>query len=843
MRNLNAAPVDSATMAFHVASSTLESLEWTRLVARLAAHCRTPQGRARLAADAGPTPRVGEGEIGIASGTGSGGTAIFEPDASGVEARLRETSEARRLLDRGESPELAGCRAIGPLLDRAEKGGLLEPTELLDVAGTVKAIVATRRFLAARRAEAPTLEALADGLASAAALADRLERAFDPSGELRDTASPALAQARRDQTRLAGELAQRVERALRDPDLSPHLSDAYSTLRSGRFVVPIRTDARGRVKGIVHDASRSGTTLFVEPEALVELNNRHREAELAIERETLRVLHALAAEVAREARALRSDLECMAVIDLAFARGALSREQDAHCPFVGREGILDLPGLRHPLIEPGRCVANDLELGARFSVLLLSGPNAGGKTVAMKAMALAALMARAGLHVPAEARARVDLFDGVIAEVGDHQDLAENLSTFSAAMAHLAVVLRSAGPHTLVCLDEIGVGTDPSEGASIAQAALEALAERGARVVTTTHYNLLKEMAELDSRFANASVEFDPETFAPTYRVRIGRPGASSATTVAARMGVPARVLERASALLDREDRRLDRMLSELASARALLEGEQSAARAMRTASEAVREEYRAKLARLERRREELFGEMRRELDAAFKSARDEVARIIAELQRDPSSRHAARAREKLATLSEDTARLEPERADGPTEHAADGDVASASALVAIDWPRARIGDGVRTAQGVVGTLVSLPDRHGRVTLQTAGAKLTLPREQLGRADGSADPRARPSSQPALAASPAPPLRTGGIAEIDLRGLRVDEAIDRLDADLDAAVVAGRDELRVIHGIGTGALRRAVREHLPRSPFVVELLEASRDEGGAGATKVVLRRD
>ncbi|MFO0691340.1 MAG: Smr/MutS family protein [Myxococcota bacterium] len=817
-------------MSFTVAPGTLESLEWSRLLARLGRHCRTPQGLARV-----------EGAV---------DRPLFEASRAEVETRLLETTEARALIDRDELPGLAGCVDVGPLLARAEKGGLLEPAELVDVRGTLKATLAAARFFDTRRERCPALAALAAPIATSPALVARLTRCFDEGGELRDEASATLAAARRDQARLASELAQRVERELRDPDLAAHLSDAYSTIRNGRFVLPVRADARSQVRGIVHDASRSGTTLFIEPEAMVELNNRHREAELAVERETLRVLRELSGAVAGEGETIRADLACIERLDLAFARGALSREMDACPPSVGREGILELPGLRHPLIEPARCVANDLRVGADFAVLILSGPNAGGKTVAMKAMALAALMTRAGLHVPAEPAARVDLFDAVVAEVGDHQDLAASLSTFSAAMAHLAAVLDSAGPHTLVCLDEIGVGTDPAEGASIAQAALEDLAEAGARVVTTTHYNLLKEMAQLDPRFANASVEFDPETLAPTYRVRIGSPGASSAATVAARMGIPARVLARAEALLDREDRSLDRMLSELAATRATLENELAAARTARHAAESLRADYAAKLARLERRREQIFGEMRSTLDAAFREARGAVARVVAELQRDPSSQRAAEAREALERLRSEAEGLEREHGIDATIRAED---AADAAVAPIDWSQARPGDAVRTRHGAVGTLLSLPDRSGRVTVQTAGAKLTLPRDQLGRVAGAG--RARPGDAgsggtalrglegPPSRREPAPALRQGGVVEVDLRGLRVEEGLDRLDEVLDQAAVEGRDELRVIHGIGTGAMRRAVREHLPRSRFVVEMLEASREDGGAGATRAVLRKD
>jgi DNA mismatch repair protein MutS2 len=400
-------------------------------------------------------------------------------------------------------------------------------------------------------------------------------------------------------------------------------------------------------------------------------------------------------------------------------------------------------------------------------------------------------------------------------------------------MANLAEILRRAGPNTLVCLDEIGVGTDPSEGAAIAQSTLETLADSGARVVTTTHYNLLKEMAEVDARFANASVEIDPTTFAPTYRVRIGSPGASSATTVAARMGLPQVVLDRASGLLDREDRRLDRMLSELAASRALLESEKIAAEALREESEQARDEYRTKLARLQERRDKLFGELRRELDDSFRDAHSEVARIIAELQNQPSSRRAASARDNLERLKQDTAtsqtKILPKKKSSDEEDRA----------MSIDWPRARIGDPVRAPGGGAATLLSLPDRKGRVMVQVAGAKVTISRDQLRAGQARADrTRTRQHEFDAV-----PPARLGGVAESDLRGMRVEEALSRLDEALDQAAAEGRDEIRVIHGIGTGALRSAVREHLPRSYHVVEWVEATRDEGGAGATRGILRKD
>ncbi|HEX5067509.1 MAG TPA: Smr/MutS family protein, partial [Myxococcota bacterium] len=690
--------------------------------------------------------------------------------------------------------------------------------------------------LAERAGRAPHLADLAASLPVDRELEREILRCIDPAGEVRDEASPALAAARRSARELAVEIQGRVERILRDPDVAAQLSDQYFTVRNDRYVLPVRSDSRGRVSGIVHDASASGTTLFVEPEALVPLNNRHKQAEIDAQREVLRVLRALSAEAAAAADSIAPGIETLAAIDLAFARGRLADALSATAPEVRDEGVLRLPQLRHPGLPADEAVPNDLRLGEGAHVLVLSGPNAGGKTVAMKAMALAVLMVRAGMHVPAGAGARVDLFDTVLCDIGDGQSIGENLSTFSAHMASLAAIVEQASARAFVALDEVGDGTDPSEGAALAQSVLEALAARGARVVATTHYGLLKEMAEVDSRFLNASVEFDPETLAPTYRLRLGVAGASSATAVAARMGMPGQVLERANQILEREDRQLDRMLVELAASRAALESEKREAFRLREETEAVRDEYRRRLTQLAARRDELFRSMREDLDAAFRDAHAQVAGVIRELQRGGSARAAAAARAELQKIEAAT----PSRvADDVLPAGADGDAALAgngdTAFAPIDWRRARPGDPVRIAGGGAGVLRALPDRRGRVAVALGSARVLVPAERVGLAD-AAPRRAppRPVAAPPVADTAARP------GSCDLRGLRVDEATERLDAELDAARCADARRLVVIHGVGTGALRRAVREQLARSPYVARFENATQDEGGDGATIVWL---
>jgi len=801
-----------------VSQRTLEALEWPLVVERLRAHACTPEGGERCSADPA--------------------SALFAPDPAAASERLAEASEARLLLESDATP-FGGLVDLRPALARAERSGTIGAGDLLDVAGAVGAIAATARFLARRADAAPRLAALGAALGAHRELADAIGASIDSEGRVRDSASSLLAEARSEVHHLEAELQRRLGAALRDPAIAPHLSDSFVTLRNDRYVLPVRADARGKVRGIVHDASASGTTLFIEPQAAVDANNRLKEAELAIERETARILRELSAGVQRETPGLRASLAVLAEIDLAFARGALSREWDAVAPQLREAGVLVLPQLRHPLLPRERAVPNDLRLGGEQRVLVLSGPNAGGKTVAMKAVALAALCVHAGLHVAAAPGARVDWFEDVLADIGDAQSLRDNLSTFSAHLANLARIVDAANPHALVVLDEIGDGTDPGEGAALAQAVLEALAAAGACVVATTHYGLLKELAAVDARFENASFEFDPETLAPTYRLRPGVPGVSSATAVAARMGLRRDVLDRANELLDREDRRLERMLAELNTSRVALDQERREAARARAETEAERQDLGRRLEELQQRRDRLYADMRRDLDTSFRSAHEEVSAVIRGLQRGGDAREAARAREALHAIA--ARAREAERAAGIEPNAA------GTAHQPIDWRAARAGDRVLVSGGGVGVLLSLPDRRGRAAVQVGASRLVVAAERIGRAPeetASERDRVRRVSIEAPAAGGAADGRldaaAGTTARLDLRGLRVEEALARVAAALDRAALEHRARLAIVHGLGSGALRDAVRKHLGTSPYVTSFAAASPDAGGDGVTEVAI---
>jgi DNA mismatch repair protein MutS2 len=783
---------------------TLERLEWRSVVARLVAELRTPMACREL------------------EETGPEATRLFADSETEVRERLAETSEARALLDEGQRPPLGGASDLSDSLSRLRKGGALEALELGELARTLGVLGDVSRFLAGRAVEAPRLATLAADLPDLRALEEEIVFCISPEGEVRDEASDALREARRDARALSAELTRRIEQLLRDPDVADALSDRFYTLRNERFVLPVRADARRRVPGIVHDASASGTTVFVEPDAVVELNNRLKQAELTAQREIRRVLRDLSAQAAAAVPPLEQGLEALCTLDHAFARGRLSQRLSAVEPEVAREGIFRLPVLRHPLLEEDEVVPNDLHLGEAFHVLVLSGPNAGGKTVALKAVALCALFVRAGLHVPAAAGARVDLVDEVLADIGDAQDLEAHLSTFSAHVANLAGIVERASSRSLVVLDEIGVGTDPSEGAALAQAVLEALADAGARVVTTTHYNLLKEIAAVDPRFENGCVEFDPDSLTPTYRLRFGAPGISTATALAARMGLRASVVDRARALLEGEDAQLKGLLADLARSRAEVDRERAGARALREELESQKEELTQRLQELRERRRRLLRRVREDVDRELRGAREQVAEVIRDLQRGGGARDAARARERLRAVETSVSESFRE----PVEEAVPE--------TAVDWAQAKPGDPVRLESGSTGSLVALPDRRGRATVQVGSARLQIPADRLCRAPA------------AVAARPAPvrfePDAQEGsqTAECDLRGLRVDEALEQVDAALDRALSSGRSRVRVIHGHGTGTLREAVRAHLKRMPHVRGHKPGDEGEGGNGVTIAVL---
>ncbi|MCL6580524.1 MAG: endonuclease MutS2, partial [Firmicutes bacterium] len=562
-------------------------------------------------------------------------------DRGEVERRLRETSEARSLLDSGQGIPLGGLRDVRAVLDRARAGGLIEPAELLDIAQTCEGASRLRRFFLARAEKCPVLSAVAAELAEFPELVEEIGRSITDRGEVADGASKKLADIRAQSRATLARVRDKLEAIIRSAEYRKALQEPVITLRDGRYVVPVRSEARDALPGVVHDRSASGVTLFVEPLAVVPLNNELRELALQERDEVARILRELTEAVLRQGPTLLRSLKVLGHLDLCVAKGRLSARLDAVEPALAQEACLDLRQARHPLLRvppPGRVVPIDVRIGRDFDTMVITGPNTGGKTVTLKTVGLLALMAMAGLHVPAAEGSAVSVFRGVWADIGDEQSIEQNLSTFSAHLENIIGIIRridaDGGEGQLVLLDEIGAGTDPVEGAALAMALLEYFHSSGARTIATTHYSEIKAFAYERPRMTNASVEFDVGTLAPTYRLTIGLPGRSNALEIAARLGLREGLIERARAFLRAEERHdVPALIQRLEEDRARVAEELRAARQAAAEAREMREEQARKWANLRASEEKVLERAREEARQIVRQARLSAATLLAHLR------------------------------------------------------------------------------------------------------------------------------------------------------------------------------------------------------------------
>jgi DNA mismatch repair protein MutS2 len=725
-----------------------------------------------------------------------------------------QTDEAARLLESHPDATIGGARDIRIPLQRARRGGRLAPEELLDVAGTLQAVEQFRRRLA--RWSGPQLAALRDDLHPVPALAAQIERSIDPSGEILDGASAALKSIRR-RMRVAQErLRDKLNAMLRSSDLAGAIGDAIVTQRAGRYVIPVRAEAKGRVPGIVHDQSASAATLFIEPMAVVELNNTWIEATLEAAAEEERILEALSREVEAHGDGLAGSLDALARADLWMARAHLATEMDAVRPEV-TDDALELLSARHPLLGPD-AVPIDLRLGDRFGyrALVITGPNTGGKTVALKTIGLLALMHQAGLRVPAAPGARLPVFGRVLADIGDEQSIAQSLSTFSSHLRNVVRFLEVVGPDSLVLLDEVGAGTDPTEGSALAMAVVTVLVERGAVVAATTHYAELKAFAETSPGVTNAAVEFDVATLRPTYHLSIGLPGASQAFAIAERLGLSSEVLVLARDQVSSTHASLEETLAAIRRTEAERSDALASAAEERQAASAEREK--AAAGTQQARRE--AGRILAEATAAAES-------IVAEAEREAREVRGTAPRRARGTASVSSAAARGPKAAPPiVEELAD--------VAPEPGPQPRVGLWGRSRTlGRAGRIAAISGKTGRVTLETDHGRLVVPGVDIEVID-------EPGSAPPARDHEADELRRRAAAALsptlDLRGERVEAALEQLTAYLDQALLAGVDQVVIIHGAGTGAMRRAVRDYLAEHPRVRSQRRGRREEGGDGAT-------
>jgi DNA mismatch repair protein MutS2 len=791
---------------------TETELGWPEILGALAGRCRLPAGRRRALA------------------------LPFLADAAEAREGLTRVGEARRLSESALALPLGGVGEVEVHLERAAKGGVLDPLALRECAALQRAAVRTREALLSRAAEVPRLASIAEPLSATAALADAVERAVEPSGAISERASPALAEARERARGLHRALKSSVEALLADPDMQRSLRDGYFTIRNDRYVLPVLASARAQVPGIVHNASQSGQTLFVEPESMVELGNELSIAAAMAAEEEQRILRELSDAVAAAAAELDRDLGGLAALDVLEASARLASDLDAHAPDVSppAEGF-ELLSLRHPLLvlQGKKVVASHVRLVPPQRALIVSGPNGGGKTVGITAVGLSALMLRAGLPVPAAEGSRLPFFLEVKAAVDERGDLAKDLSTFTAHLTAVKDMLLGAIPGSLVLVDEIAADTDPREGAALAGAILDGLVERGAAVLVTTHLDELKALALTDARFANARVGFDTERLQPTYQLHLGTSGSSSALEVAGRVGLPAAVVERARASLGGHGGALGKALRLLDDERARLEAERRAAAAARES--ALRAEERARAAEEAARRaeREAAARMGEAISGELEAARAEVADLLAELQARPTVKAATDAAAKLdawrATV-ESAARAAQAKADTGAEASESGEIAP----------------GVRVRIVSLGQDGEVVDVDGGQVLVRAGPLKVrrpvadlLPLRGKARSTGIGRTRAERLAAAEEARPDAPRLPE---RRLDVRGLRVEELLREVDRSLDALYAAGEADCTILHGHGTGALKQALRDHLSGSPYVADFRPGDRHEGGDAVTVVIFRR-
>ncbi len=797
---------------------TTQVLEWPRLLEALACHARSTMGAARCRA------------LDLAT------------DLEEARRRQQETTEMGRLQDAGEGLPALAFPDIRDPLSRASKGASLEILELRDCAIVLELLEESGRFVERHQLVAPALAAVAQPLRSVEVLRPvkaALDEAIHQDGSIKESATPELRRLTHQAHSLKQQIRHQVDQMLHSRRFEEILQEQYFAQREGRYVIPVKTDMRGRVPGIVHDVSASGATVFIEPRELVELNNSIKVADLEIEREVRRILRELSSLVAAQAALMLAGLEALALLDGIAARASFGRQLKAHPVELNDEGRVKLLQARHPLLvlSKGQVVANDILLDESIQVLVISGPNTGGKTVTLKIVGLFALMVRAGLHLPCDTESEMAFFSDVYADIGDAQDLARDLSSFSAHMIQMIQLLdetdrqrsgdeQAEARQWLVLLDEPVTSTDPSEGAALAEALLCRLATLGMKVVATTHYGSLKALAHTMSGFANASVEFDVATLSPTYRLFMGVPGGSSALEIAGRLGMDRALLDEARLKLHKDERAMETMLHDLQATQRQLADDLARAVEARREAEQAEQRAKAQLAHLEETEKEAQRGLKRKLSEQFSRARAEVQATVDTVKGEQKLIKAKAAKQRLFELEAQTrAELTPDGQPIPLEQLGVGDQVEISGL------------------GMTGTLLEAPQGKKRVRVKVgAGELLATVANLVGFARGQATP-----SKPASAPSPPRRFQPGGgvgldeQTVVDVRGRAADEALDQVVAALDRATMAAVPFLRIIHGHGTGKLKASLRDYLKDSPYVAGTRPGDRAEGGDGVTIVTLR--
>ena len=744
-----------------------------------------------------------------------------------------ETQSARERLGLYGSPSFSGVKDVSRALNRADHGGVLNTRELLDVADLLTASRRVAEYDRDRQGEKTVLDHLFSALHTNKFLEDKIRGAILDEETIADSASPELADIRHKMRLAASKGRQILQRIISSPSYAKVLQEALITQRDGRFVVPVKAECKGSIPGLVHDISSSGATLFVEPMGVVQANNELKELQAREEKEIDRILRILSGECAAQMMNILYDYDILVHLDVIFARGQLSYRMNAAKPILARRGGIVLRRARHPLLDQAKAVPISLELGNSYDTLVITGPNTGGKTVTLKTIGLLTLMAQCGLQIPADDGCRLRVFDRVLADVGDEQSIEQSLSTFSAHMSNTVEILRQADENSLLLFDELGAGTDPVEGAALAIAIIQNGRSKGSLIAATTHYAEMKTFAMTTAGVENASCEFDVATLRPTYRLLIGIPGKSNAFAISRRLGLDEEVIAAAKAQMDSESIRFEDVLTQLEEKRQRLEKAQAEADRLWQQSQEDARKARTFREQMEKAKENARSKGENEARRIVRQAQQQVDEIFAELdelrrkmqqQADfqaindakVSARKHMNAAQEALHLREETP--EPET---PSRPIAAGD--------RVELP------GVRTAATVVQV-----NGDGSLVLQAGKMKMTAKPGQVRLIEGQ-PPVKKQAAAPKTGPAPSLHLERRASSELDIRGYETLEAESVVENYLDAAVMAKLETVTIIHGKGTGALRKAVHEILRRSKAVKSFRLGRYGEGEAGVTVVELK--
>lgn len=754
-------------------------------------------------------------------------------DDDQVKEALKETTDSVCFILRKGYPPLGGIHEIRHLVKRAEQGGMLNPGELLKIADVLRVSRKLKGYMSQDKMEIDEDNAVAvlcGALGTNKALEERLDRSIESEEALSDYASPQLASIRRNIRHKQDSIKEKLNSIIRSAQYRKYMQDAVVTLRGDRYVIPVKQEFKSQIPGIVHDMSASGSTVFIEPMSVVETNNEIRQLRVKEEQEVERILMELTALVADDAVMLINNVALLARIDFAFAKAKLSLDLKGTEPIINNHGILIKKG-RHPLINPKDVVPIDLELGYDFTTMVITGPNTGGKTVTLKTAGLFVLMTQAGLHIPAAENSEMCVFKKVFADIGDEQSIEQSLSTFSSHMTNIVHILNEVDEDSLVLFDELGAGTDPVEGAALAKAILDMLTKRGIRTIATTHYSELKIYAMTTESVINASCEFDVETLRPTYRLLIGLPGKSNAFAISKRLGLSDEIINEARKFLKGEDIRFEELLSDIMENRAASEKEREQAEREKLEIERLKQFHSQEIRKIEKEKESIINEARQQARKILIEARreaDEVFESLKELEK--ARQQVINDREIIELKSSIRNRINqidyltaeqilPEKGDAkPPENLKPGDT-----VMILNLNRK-------------GTVLDLPDDNGDVQIQAGIMKIKVHITQLKLVD----------EQKELTQSAKSSVVTGVKSktvslELDIRGHNIEEAREKVDKYIDEAVIAGLHEVSIIHGKGTGVLRKGIHNFLKTHAHVASFRLGKYGEGETGVTVVTLK--